>query len=205
MRRKLPLPRVWNRHFKTYNRPSTSSNRERGVGSAPATYSRTEVGGKIVVVVADLAVTDDVSATLVTYALGSCIGVTLYDPVAKVAGMLHFMLPSSKVNPGKAEAIPAMFANTGVPRLFKDAYELGAKKQRLIVCAVGGAEVLGDDGHFKVGSRNRTTLRKIFWKNNILLSGDDTGGSISRTLSLATTDGTVVVRHKGKERVLWPE
>ncbi|MCH7791652.1 MAG: chemotaxis protein CheD [Planctomycetes bacterium] len=175
------------------------------MGSPAATYTGTEVGGKIVVGVADLAVTSDPSTTLVTYALGSCIGVTLYDPVAKVAGMLHFMLPNSKLNADKAKAMPAMFADTGVPMLFKAAYDLGAEKRRLIVCAVGGAEVLADDGHFKIGSRNRTFLRKIFWKNNILLSGDDTGGSISRTLSLVTADGTVVVRHKGKEHVLWPQ
>ena len=155
--------------------------------------------------VADLAVTGDPSSSIVTHALGSCIGVTIYDPVAKVAGLLHFMLPSSKVNPEKAIANPAMFGDTGIPLLFRSCYELGGKKERMIVCTAGGAEVLTDDGHFKIGARNRTILRKIFWKNNILLSADDTGGSISRTLSIAVADGMVTVRNKGKERVLWPE
>ncbi|MCH8344359.1 MAG: chemotaxis protein CheD [Planctomycetes bacterium] len=173
--------------------------------ASPTTYAKTEVDGKVVVGVADFAVTNNPSATLVTYALGSCIGVTIYDPAAKVAGILHFMLPDSRINAEKAQQSPAMFADTGIPRLFKSAYELGAKKQRLIVCAAGGAEVLDDDGHFKVGSRNRTMIRKIFWKNNILLAADETGGSISRTLWLKMADGSVIVRNQGKERVLWPQ
>ena len=170
---------------------------------SPTTYRSTEVEGRIVIGVADSALSDDPSATLVTYALGSCIGVSIYDPVAHVGGLLHFMLPESKINAEKARLNPAMFADSGVPLLFKGAYELGAKKGRLIVIAVGGAEVLADDGHFKVGSRNRTMLRKLFWKNNILLSADDTGGSISRTMILKMSDGEVTVRSKGKERTLW--
>ncbi len=171
---------------------------------SPTTYRSTEVDGKIVVGVADIALCDDPSATLVTYALGSCIGVCIYDPVAHVGGLLHFMLPESKINAERASQTPAMFADTGVPLLFKGAYELGARKGRLIVVAAGGAEVLADDGHFKVGSRNRTMLRKLFWKNNILLSADDTGSSLSRTMILKMSDGEVIVRSKGKERTLWP-
>ena len=171
---------------------------------SPTTYRGTEVDSKIVVGVGDIVLCDDAAASLVTYALGSCIGVTIYDPVAHVGGLLHFMLPVSKVNPEKAVQSPAMFADTGVPLLLKGTYELGARKGRLIVVAAGGAEVLADDGHFKVGSRNRTMLRKLFWKNNILLSADDTGGSISRTMILKMSDGEVTVRTKGKERTLWP-
>jgi chemotaxis protein CheD len=159
--------------------------------------------GSVVIGVADFAVCDVADGQLITYALGSCIGVTIYDPVAKVGGLLHFMLPSATVNKDKAEKQPAMFGNTGIPMLFKACYERGAKKDRMIVCAAGGAEVITDDEHFKIGSRNRTMLRKLFWKNNILLAADDTGGTISRTMSLRMTDGTVTVRNKGKERVLW--
>lgn len=171
--------------------------------SSPLGYSKTEVNGKLVIGVGDLLVSNDPEALLVTYALGSCIGVTIYDPVAKVGGLLHFMLPSADLNKEKAAANPAMFGDTGIPMLFQTCYEKGAKKERLIVCAAGGAEVLSDDGHFKIGSRNRTLVRKIFWKNNILIAGDDTGGSNSRTLSLRMADGTTVVRTQGKERGLW--
>lgn len=160
--------------------------------------------GHVVVGIADMAVTADPKATLITYALGSCIGVTLFDPVAKVGGLLHFMLSQSSLNQEKATQSPCMFADTGVPLLFTRAYELGAKKERMVVCAAGGAEILGDGGHFKIGSRNRTMLRKLFWKNNVCLATSDTGGSNSRTLSLRLVDGMVTVKHKSEVRVLWP-
>lgn len=174
------------------------------MSSSAMLYSKTEVDGKTVVGVGDLAVCTDPQGTLITYALGSCIGVTVYDPVAKVGGLLHFMLPTSDLNKEKSEANPAMFGDTGIPLLFNACYEKGAKKERLIVCAAGGAEVLSDGGHFKIGSRNRTLIRKIFWKNGILLAADDTGGNNSRTMSFRMTDGTVSVRTQGTERPLWP-
>lgn len=159
---------------------------------------------RLVVGIADLQMTADPRAMLVTYALGSCIGVTIFDPVARVGGMLHLMLPQASLSPEKAKKIPCMFADTGVPLLFTKAYELGAKKERMIVVAAGGAEILADEGHFKIGSRNRTMLRKLFWKNNVLIAAEDTGGTHSRTMTLSLVDGRVTVKNKNEERTLWP-
>ncbi len=150
-----------------------------------------------------MAVAKDPSKSIVTYALGSCIGVTLFDPVMKVGGMLHFMLPEGSASPEKSAANPAMFADTGVPLLFQRAIRLGADRSKLIVCAAGGAEILAEDGHFRIGARNRTMLRKLFWQNNVLLAKDDTGGSHSRTMTLSLKDGTISIRSQGKESVLW--
>ena len=111
--------------------------------------------------IADMALTNDPDGTLVTFALGSCIGVTIFDPVAKVGGMLHLMLPQASCNPEKAQKLPCMFADTGVPLLFKKAYELGATKERMVVCAAGGAEILADESNFKIGTRNRTIAGMI--------------------------------------------
>lgn len=160
--------------------------------------------GKLVVGVADLLVSSDPDGTIITHALGSCIGLTVYDPVARVGGMLHYMLPSADLNKERAEESPAMFGDAGIPLLFRTCYEHGGKKERLIVCAAGGAEVFSADGHFKIGSRNRTLLRKILWKNNVLLAADETGGTQSRTLSLRLSDGIVAVRSQGVERQVWP-
>lgn len=165
---------------------------------------RSDPSDRLTVGVADLVVTDKPDATIVTYALGSCLGATIYDPVARIGGLLHFMLPTSEFNKEKGEANPAMFGDVGIPLLFRRCLDLGGRRERLIVCAAGGAEVLSDDGHFRIGSRNRTVLRKLLWKNGILLSGDDTGGSNSRTMSLRLSDGRVVVRSQGTEHVLWP-
>jgi chemotaxis protein CheD len=158
---------------------------------------------RIVVGVADVQVARDPGKSIVTYALGSCIGVTLWDPVAMVGGMLHFMLPDGSQSPERAAACPAMFADTGVPLLFQRAMRLGAEPRRSVLCAAGGAEILAEDGHFRIGARNRTFLRKLFWRNSALLVGDDTGGAHSRMLTLSLKDGTVTVRSQGKEAILW--
>lgn len=171
---------------------------------APLQPTANAPGDKVIVGVADLACARDASKSIITYALGSCIGVTVYDPVAKVGGMLHFMLPESSVSPEKALINPAMFGDVGIPLLFQKVTELGARRERLIVCAAGGAEVLADEGHFRIGNRNRTILRKIFWKLNLLLAADDTGGQHSRTLTVRLSDGVVAIRTQGKESTLWP-
>ncbi|MCE2882839.1 MAG: chemotaxis protein CheD [Planctomycetaceae bacterium] len=168
------------------------------------TLGRVADADRVVVGVADLAVSRDATKSIITYALGSCIGVTVYDPVAKVGGMLHFMLPESSVSKEKAAANPAMFGDLGIPLLFEKVIAAGAKRERLVVCAAGGAEVLADDGHFRIGNRNRTILRKIFWKLNLLLAADDTGGQHSRTLTLRLADGSISIRAQGKETPLWP-
>ena len=81
--------------------------------------------------VGDCKVSDCAESVLATYALGSCIAVAIHDPVAAVAGLLHFMLPESSLNPDKAGQNPFMFADTGIPLLFHAAYGLGAEKRRL--------------------------------------------------------------------------
>ncbi len=153
----------------------------------------------IVVDIADFAVTDDTGATLVTHSLGSCIGMTIWDPVASVGGMIHYMLPDAALSPEKAKANPAMFANTGVPAMFRAAYELGAVKKRLVVKVAGGAQLLDDNGTFNIGKRNYVMLRKLFWKNGILIEAEDVGGSISRTVRLAVGSGTVTLRTRNGE------
>ncbi|MGD9140334.1 MAG: chemotaxis protein CheD, partial [bacterium] len=72
-------------------------------------------------------------SVLVTHALGSCLGLMIYDPAEKVGGLLHAVLPLSTVNPERARTNPLMFVDLGVPRLFRAAYELGAERARLVV------------------------------------------------------------------------
>ena len=144
----------------------------------------------------------DVRDVLVTYSLGSCIGVSIWDPEVRVGGMLHYMLPDSSLAPKKAEAIPAMFADTGLPCLFRAAFELGAVKKRLIVKVAGGSQLLDDSGTFNIGKRNYVMLRKIFWKNSVLIDAEDVGGSVGRTVRLDVDTGRVRLKHRGSEREL---
>jgi len=152
-----------------------------------------------VVGIADFKVTDDPHVELVTYSLGSCIGVTIWDPEVRVGGMLHYMLPDSTLSPHKATNQPAMFADTGIPALFRAAYEKGAVKGRMIVKVAGGSNLLDDNGTFNIGKRNYVSLRKIFWKNGVLIHKEDVGGSISRTLRLKVDTGEVVLRTREGE------
>jgi chemotaxis protein CheD len=152
-----------------------------------------------IVDIADFAVCNDGGDQLITYSLGSCIGVTIWDPVAKVGGMLHYMLPESQVSPEKAKSNPAMFCDTGIPRMFRAAYELGAIKKRMVVKVAGGSQLLDDNGTFNIGKRNYLALRKIFWKNGVMIDAEDVGGSVSRTVKLNLTTGVVSVKTRTGE------
>jgi chemotaxis protein CheD len=151
----------------------------------------------VVVGVADCQVSAQPGATLITYALGSCIAVVVYDPVARVGGMLHFMLPESKIDASKAAQRPFMFADTGIPLLFRQTYGLGAQKQRMWVWAVGGAQIMNDQAIFDIGKRNHLAIRKLFWKAGVLVKAEDVGGGVSRNVRLDVASGRVWVRTAG--------
>jgi len=139
---------------------------------------------------------------LITHALGSCLGLTVYDPVARVGGLLHAMLPLSKINKEKARSNPHMFVDTGVPVIFKTLYEMGAQKKRLIVKAAGCGNPLGKNQMFKIGERNHILLKKLLWKNSVLLEAEDVGGTKSRTVRFDVSTGQVTISSGGTESEL---
>jgi chemotaxis protein CheD len=148
----------------------------------------------IVVGISDMKCSGKKEDVLVTYALGSCIAVAVHDPAAGVAGLLHFMLPDSTLDQGKAASVPAMFADTGIPMLFRACYQLGADKQRMTVKVAGGASILSDTDYFRIGQKNITAMRKIFWRNNVLIQAEDTGLNFNRTVRLNVADGRCLVK-----------
>ncbi|HNS55484.1 MAG TPA: chemotaxis protein CheD [Smithellaceae bacterium] len=153
----------------------------------------------LIVGISDIKVSNNAQDILVTYALGSCIGIVVFDPVAKVGGMLHYMLPDSNLDQNKAKENPAMFADTGIPLLFKSCYKLGAEKKRMLVKVAGGASILDDTNYFRIGQKNIMAMRKIFWKNNVMIEKEDTGANYNRTLRLEMSTGKVFVRSSGGE------
>lgn len=156
----------------------------------------------ITVDIADMKLSNDVGSTLVTYALGSCIAVIVYDPIVRCGGMIHYMLPISAKSPEKAAKNPAMFADTGIPLLFEKMYQMGCKKENLIVKVAGGGQLYDDNGTFNIGKRNYTVMRKMFWKNNVIIKAEDVGGAKSRTAKLRIADGRVTIKIKGIEAEL---
>ncbi len=158
---------------------------------------------KHIVGVADAKISSQVGDVIVTHALGSCLGVVVHDPVAHVGGLLHVMMPQSEVNPEKAAGNPYMFVDTGLPAFFRQVYAQGGIKSRLKVKIAGGANVhdTGND-HFAVGKRNYLTLRKLFWKNGILIESEDVGGKVARTVYLEIGTGRVWMHVAGQEKEL---
>ncbi len=153
---------------------------------------------KQIVGVADMKISSDLNDTIVTYSLGSCIGLVVYDPLAKIGGMLHYMLPDSTIDRDKARAKPFMFADTGIPRLFKQTYTLGAKKQRMKIYIAGGAEILDQKGFFNIGKRNYMALKKMFFKNNVIINKQNVGGNVNRTVRLEIATGDIYVKTSGQ-------
>jgi len=136
---------------------------------------------------------------IATHALGSCLGLMVYDPVARVGGLLHAMLPMSIINPDKAKANPYMFVDTGVPTLFKALTEIGGHKARMVIKAAGCGNPLGQNEMFKIGERNYAVLKKLLWKNNILLEAEDVGGTASRTVYLDLETGQTIINSRGNK------
>lgn len=151
----------------------------------------------VVVGVADMKISKCPDDTIVTYSLGSCIAVAIFDPIAKVAGILHFMLPQSNLHNGKTQLNPCMFADTGLPLLFNTAYAQGALKSRLIVKIAGGAQILDDKEFFAIGKRNYVEVKKILWKNQVLIKAEHIGGSLARTMYLDVNSGKIRLKVQG--------
>jgi chemotaxis protein CheD len=155
---------------------------------------------RVVVGVGDLAVSNNPSVVLATYSLGSCIGVAIYDPVARVGGLLHAMLPDSSIDPAKAAAQPAMFIDTGLPALFRAAYQLRADKYRIQICVAGGAQVMDSGGFFNIGKRNYEALARILAQHGLRIRAEQTGGLNSRSMYLHLGSGEVRLKISGQTR-----
>ncbi len=152
--------------------------------------------------ISEIAVTGKREDIIVTYSLGSCVGLTLFDPVAQVGGMIHCMLPLSKIDPAKAKQSPAMFADTGIPHLLRCVLDMGAEKKNLVAKVAGAAQLMDEQGTFRIGERNYVVLRKVLWKNDILIAADDTGGTIARTMYLYMDTGRTMIKSRGSETEL---
>jgi chemotaxis protein CheD len=151
----------------------------------------------LIVGVAEMQISNDPGADLVTYSLGSCIGIAVYDPDKKIGGLLHVMLPDSNIHQAKAALWPSMFVNTGVPRLFHALYNLGADRSRLVISAAGGAQFLDTAEVFNIGARNQQALLQLLARNGFSLQASDLGGVSSRTLRLDLNTGRVQIQTPG--------
>ena len=144
-------------------------------------------------------ISNDPDVVLMTYSLGSCLGVAVYDPGVRVGGLIHIMLPDSSIEHGGVKN-PFKYVDSGIPLFFKECYKLGAVKHRMIVKIAGCASILDSSDFFSIGKRNLAAVRKLFWKNGVMIAGEDVGGSMSRTMKLNMSDGTVEISYANNRR-----
>ena len=80
-------------------------------------------------------------------------------------------------------------------------YEMGAQKKRIENAVIGGSQIMDDSGFFNIGKRNYAALRKLFWKNNVLINKQHVGGRINRTVKMEIATGRISVKLSSGETV----
>lgn len=131
---------------------------------------------------------------LVTYALGSCVGICLLDSTAGVGGLSHIMLPDSTAGVNGASA-PMRFADTAIPLLIKEMEKLGASRGRLRAKIAGGATMFAiSNDKFNIGDRNVAKVKEMLAKERIPILAEDTGADYGRTLFFYPETGVMEIR-----------
>lgn len=155
-------------------------------------------GNMIVVGMADLKACKS-PGVLTTLGLGSCIGIAIYDKVAKVAGLAHIMLPDSKAIHNNANK--AKFADTAIVELIKDMEKLGAKKINMKAKIAGGAQMFAFNAtneNLRVGDRNAEATKKVLQSCGIPLIASETGANFGRTVELYAETGKFLIKAIGQ-------
>lgn len=142
----------------------------------------------VVVGVGDLQIGRPPAKAVVTYALGSCVGVFAWDPETRRGACLHYMLPRCE-----GDDAPHRYADTGLPRLVRLVAPDRTACRRLRLIACGGATVNGDRGLFRIGQRNIDALDRFLREVGLVLSASDLGGTTPRTARMDLATGKVTV------------
>ena len=136
--------------------------------------------------------------TIITYALGSCIGIALYDPMIKLGALVHIMLPE-RVN---SDANIFKYADTGVRETLRKLYAYGAVKHRLTAKIAGGAKMFDMKGKSSamgnIGERNAQMVKRVLMQEGIRIVKEDTGANYARTMSIDLASGMVLVKTFGR-------
>lgn len=138
---------------------------------------------------------------LTTLGLGSCVGIVLYDPIRKIAGMVHVMLPdSTKIinNENKAK-----FADTGIDALIQRMTQIGADRRVLIAKIAGGAQMFAfsnNNDMMRIGDRNVEATRLKLSQLGISIKAADTGNNYGRTIEFYPETGELLIKSVGKDK-----
>ena len=154
--------------------------------------------GNVIVNIADLktAKSPDI---LVTYALGSCIGISIYDKIAKIACLGHIMLPGDDAS-SKTDDAPMRFASTCIPMMIDEMLRMGCNKPNMEARIAGGANLILFDKESSlnsIGFRNITAVRKYLLRSGIRIVGEDVGKDFARTMYVDPQNGEVRIKTYG--------
>lgn len=151
---------------------------------------------KVSVGIADMKITRQ-EGILITYALGSCIGISFYDPMIKLGGLLHIMLPQKQ----GTDTNVFKFADSGIPETLRKLQAFGASKSRMVCKIAGGAkmfEMKGPGGLGNIGDRNAQMVKRVLAAEGLRIKGEDTGANYARTMLLDVGNGKVSIRSAGR-------
>lgn len=156
---------------------------------------------KLTVGIADMKMAKG-SGVLITYALGSCIGLCFQDPAIQLGALLHIMLPLN-MEPGRKN--PLKYADTGIRETLRQMEAKGASRRRITVKIAGGAKMFevkgGNLGN--IGQRNIESVHTILRQEGIRLLAEDVGGNVARTLLFDVVSGQGCIRSYGRQDVLF--
>lgn len=156
---------------------------------------------KITIGIADMKMAQG-QGMLVTYALGSCIGICLYDPTIKLGALVHIMLP---LNMETGRKNPMKYADTGIRETLKQMEAKGANRSRITAKIAGGAMMFKDGGSSSlgnIGQRNIESVKLNLKKEGIRLLKEDVGGAVARTLLFDVDSGLGCVRSYGRPELI---
>lgn len=157
---------------------------------------------KLVVGIADMKMAQ-YEGMLVTYALGSCIGICLYDPLARLAALVHVMLP---LNMETGRRSPMKYADTGIRETLRQMEARGARRSRMVAKIAGGArmfEVAGGGSLGNIGQRNIESVHMTLKREGIKLLREDVGGTVARTLLFDAESGEACIRSYGRPELIF--
>jgi len=153
-----------------------------------------------IVDVAEMRFSNAVGEVLVAPSLGSCVAISLYDPIRLAGGILIFMLPKIKdVSFPGAQNFTCMFGDTGIPAFLKAAEDLGLDRDKMQVTLAGGGQIAGQNESFNIGQRNCQIAKKLLSEAGLIIQQESTGGIYNRTLQLEMAGGKVMIINSGQE------
>ena len=150
----------------------------------------------------EMYITDSASTVLVAPGLGSCVGLTMYDPEKRVGAMAHIVLPESLST--KKNTLLGKYANEAVPELLKGMIKLGSRKENIVVKFSGGAQMFTLEkgaNVLNIGVRNVLAVKQILQEEGMKVKNSDTGGNKGRTMRLDIASGNVFVKIIGQQEI----